>query len=103
LQDKFKILKKVPENSIYIFRYHIAISNEIQRLRDIFLDGNTTESNAIIELLIFINNYMGEHFMGNPELGLNKDKLPELLDTEQQNLLLKQYYDVTKACYLFMF
>ena len=35
--------------------------------------------------------------MGNPSLGLNKDKLPELLDADQQNVLLKRYYETTKA------
>ena len=72
--------------------YHLAISNEIQRLITTGL-----ESQSIIEVLIFINSYMSENFMGNPSLGLNKDKLPELLDADQQNVLLKRYYETTKA------
>ena len=40
---------------------------------------------------------MSDNFMGNPVLGLTKDKLPELLDPDQQNVLLKRYYETTKT------
>ena len=76
----------------FVLRYHLAISNEIERLIE-----SGVESTAIIEILIFINSYMSDNFMGNPELGLNKEKLPELLDADQQNVLLKKYYETTKT------
>ena len=56
-----------------------------------------TDGNAIIEVLIFINSYMAENFMGNPELGIAKEKLPELLDPSQQDALLDKYFKTTKA------
>ena len=35
--------------------------------------------------------------MRKPQPGSTKDKLPELLDPEQQNVLIKRYYETTKT------
>ena len=55
------------------------------------------EGNSIIQVLIFINSYMSDNFMGSAELAISKDKLPDLLDPTQQEKLVDQYFAKTKT------
>ncbi|CBY39142.1 unnamed protein product [Oikopleura dioica] len=71
--------------------YHIAFANEINRLIREGIEGKT-----IIELLIFLNHYANENYMGNPELGIAKERLPELLDGSEQAALINVYIGSTK-------
>ena len=71
--------------------YHIAFAAEINRLIREGIEGKT-----IIELLIFLNHYANENYMGNPELGIAKERLPELLDGAEQSALINVYIGSTK-------
>ena len=76
----------------FVHWYHISLANEINRITTLNLHGN-----SIIEILIFINSYLSPNFMGNPELGIAKDKLPDLLDQTQHDDLLEKYFKTSKA------
>ena len=62
-----------------------------------FIADPALEGNSIIQVLIFINSYMSDNFMGSAELAISKDKLPDLLDPTQQEKLVDQYFAKTKT------
>ena len=62
-----------------------------------FIADPALEGNSIIQVLIFINSYMSDNFMGSVELAISKDKLPDLLDPTQQEKLVDQYFAKTKT------
>lgn len=71
--------------------YHMAFAAEVNRIVKEGLEGK-----QIIEILIFSNIYGNENYLGNPELGIVKERIPELLDGSEQQALINVYIGSTR-------
>lgn len=76
----------------HVHWYHLAISHHLQKLIKDGLQGN-----EIISLLTWLNGYTCHELLGHPDLALNTDKLPSLLDDEVSDELMNDYFITTRT------
>lgn len=76
----------------HVHWYHLALSNHLQKL---IRDG--LQGNEIISLLTWLNGYTGRELLGHPDLELDINRLPNLLDDEVSDQLMNNYFVTTRT------
>ncbi|ESN93347.1 hypothetical protein HELRODRAFT_157895 [Helobdella robusta] len=70
----------------YIEMYHMAISTHLNEIIEQGLEGN-----EIVSLLNWINDYSTTELMGHPDLNIDVNKYPPLIEKSKINDLYSQY------------